>query len=154
MSKSTRPGRRKKASAAGKPSPHFPLPPHPTGRCGKKVRGTLHYFGTTGEDPKGEKAIEEWLRLKDCLLAGGPRPPETGSRSVSSASGSPSPRIWRRFRLFRCLRLPNTARMCSTAEFAACCLAPSPLHLREGHYGEARPESLPSGRQSLPGCER
>ena len=55
-----------------KPHPDFPLTAHPSGRWCKKVRGIIHYFGPW-RNPQG--AIEEWLRIKDDLLAGRkPRP--------------------------------------------------------------------------------
>jgi integrase len=50
-----------------KPHPDFPLFPHATKRWAKKVRGELHFFGPW-RDPQG--ALEEWLRVKDDLLAG------------------------------------------------------------------------------------
>lgn len=53
-----------------KPRPDFPLYVHVTGRWAKKVRGKLHYFGSTADDPKGEKAILRWLDVKDELLTG------------------------------------------------------------------------------------
>ncbi len=53
-----------------KPRPDFPLTPHPSGRWCKKVRGKLHYFGPTRNDEEGQAALEEWLRVKDDLLAG------------------------------------------------------------------------------------
>jgi integrase len=53
-----------------KPHRDFPLFPHATGRWAKKVRGKLHYFGKTADDPKGEQAIRRWLDQKDNLLAG------------------------------------------------------------------------------------
>src|SRR4029079_17790817 len=49
-----------------KPHPDFPLFPHATKRWAKKVRGTFHFFGPW-RDPEG--ALEEWLRVKDYLLA-------------------------------------------------------------------------------------
>jgi hypothetical protein len=55
-----------------KPHPDFPLFPHATKRWAKKIRGTFHFFGPW-RDPQG--ALEEWLRVKDELLAGRkPRP--------------------------------------------------------------------------------
>lgn len=51
----------------------FPLWWHPSGRWCKKVRGKCHYFG---RDP--DAALEEWLRVKDFLLAGR-RPPPAGN---------------------------------------------------------------------------
>lgn len=66
----------KSAKAVEKPHPDFPLYPHSSGRWAKKVRGNREFFGSTLKDPKGEAAIEEWLRVKDFLLAGKPRPPK------------------------------------------------------------------------------
>jgi integrase len=53
-----------------KPRPDFPLFPHATGRWAKKVRGQLLYFGSTADDPKGQRALEKWSAEKDDLLAG------------------------------------------------------------------------------------
>lgn len=62
--------------AAGKrPADGFPLWRHPSGRWCKKVRGRAHYFGRIDRDPDGAAALNEWLRVKDDLLAGRrPRP--------------------------------------------------------------------------------
>lgn len=47
-------------------SSKFPLTLHkPTGQYRKRIRGKDFYFGT---DP--DKALAEWLRVKDDLLAG------------------------------------------------------------------------------------
>jgi len=55
-----------------KPTPDFPLFPHASGRWAKKVKARFHYFGPWS-DP--QTALEEWLRVKDDLLAGRvPRP--------------------------------------------------------------------------------
>ena len=56
------------------PSADFPLfvhdAKHPErARWAKKVCGKFAYFGKTATDPKGVKALEEWLRVKDDLLA-------------------------------------------------------------------------------------
>jgi hypothetical protein len=56
--------------AVRKPRPDFPLFPHATGRWTKKVRGNLSHFGTTADDPKGERALTQWLEQRDDLLAG------------------------------------------------------------------------------------
>jgi integrase len=67
--------------------PAFPLFPLPAAvypgkpdhrRWAKKVRGKLHYFGKIESDPKGEAALVEWLRVKDDLIAGKPRPSKDG----------------------------------------------------------------------------
>ncbi len=54
-----------------KPSRDFPLGIHQgTGYWQKKVRGKVFYFGKVSDDPKGVSALEEWLRVRDDLLAG------------------------------------------------------------------------------------
>jgi len=63
-------GRPCKQAKAKKPHPDFPLFPHATGRWAKKVKGQLRYFGKVADDPDGKAALEEWLRVKDDLLAG------------------------------------------------------------------------------------
>lgn len=50
----------------------FPLWLHPSGRWCRKIRQRLHYFGRDKE-----AARQEWLRVKDELLAGRERPPKT-----------------------------------------------------------------------------
>lgn len=57
----------KNAGKPAKPHPDFPLFPHATKRWAKKIRGEFHFFGPW-RDPQG--ALEEWLRVKDDLLAG------------------------------------------------------------------------------------
>lgn len=49
--------------------PDFPLFPH-DGRWTKKVLGKLKYFGKVATDPKGEAALQLWVKRKDALLAG------------------------------------------------------------------------------------
>ncbi|HOW71682.1 MAG TPA: hypothetical protein PKY77_13860 [Phycisphaerae bacterium] len=57
----------------------FPLWRHPSGRWCKKIRQRVHYFGSTAKDPTGQGALDEWLRVKDDLLAGRePRPVREG----------------------------------------------------------------------------
>ena len=54
-----------------KPSKDFPLGIHKaTGYWRKKVKGRVYYFGKVSSDPKGAKALKEWLEVKDDLLAG------------------------------------------------------------------------------------
>jgi integrase len=57
----------KQSTKIAKPSKDFPLTPHPSGRWCKKVLGVVRYFGKI-DDPQA--ALEEWLRVKDYLLAG------------------------------------------------------------------------------------
>lgn len=57
----------REAGKPAKPHPDFPLFPHATKRWAKKIRGEFHFFGPW-RDPQG--ALEEWLRVKDDLLAG------------------------------------------------------------------------------------
>jgi integrase len=56
----------------------FPLWLHPSGRWCRKIRGQFHYFGRDQQ-----AAIDEWLRVKDDLLAGRPRPPKGGGLTVA-----------------------------------------------------------------------
>jgi integrase len=58
----------------------FPLWVHgASGRWARKVRGVRRYFGYVQDDPDGAKALEEWLRVRDDLLAGRePRPKVEG----------------------------------------------------------------------------
>lgn len=80
MSKRTKSCRSGKAGN-GKPHPDFPLWRHTgSGQWCKKVRGRFHYFGRIADDPEGEGALHEWLRVKDDLLAGRePRPAGDGA---------------------------------------------------------------------------
>jgi integrase len=72
-------GRRKRA----KPHPDFPLFKHATGRWCKKVRRKFHYFGYIADDPSGQAALDEWLRVKDDLLAGRvPRPKDEKAPTI------------------------------------------------------------------------
>ena len=63
-------------SKAKNGKPRFPLFQHATGQWAKKVKGKLHYFGKDKD-----KALAEWVRVKDALLAGRPRPAETTADS-------------------------------------------------------------------------
>lgn len=68
MPNSTRP---KVSRNPRKPRPDFPLSVHKgSGYWCKKVRGRVHYFGKVSDDPKGAKALQQWLDEKDDLLAG------------------------------------------------------------------------------------
>src|SRR4051794_30791333 len=70
-------------------APDFPLFPHGDPgqparlRWCKKVRKKLEYFGKVETDPKGQRAIEEWIRVKDHLLAGRQRPAAGDALGVS-----------------------------------------------------------------------
>ena len=64
-----------------KPRADFPLYPHRdkkrgTARWAEKVRRTRYYFGNCEGDEDGQKALAEWLRTKDDLLAGRKRRPK------------------------------------------------------------------------------
>ncbi len=66
-------------SKAKREKPKHPLFQHATGQWAKKVNGKLHYFGKDKN-----KALDEWVRVKDALLAGRPRPQEnTASKSIT-----------------------------------------------------------------------
>lgn len=53
----------------------FPLFKHPRGWWCKKIAGKHRYFGKIDDDPEGVRALEEYTRTKDDLLAGRePRP--------------------------------------------------------------------------------
>lgn len=60
-----------------KPHPDYPLYAHACGKWAKKIRGTVHYFGTW-DDP--QKALTDYLAVKDDLLAG--RTPINGGLTV------------------------------------------------------------------------
>ena len=84
MSDSTTSGAGRKDEAPRKPRPDFPLAIHKgTGYWCKKVPGRVHYFGRVADDPKGTKALGDWLEQKDDLLAGRePRPKESDALVV------------------------------------------------------------------------
>jgi integrase len=64
--------RNRRGDKPRKPSPDYPLTAHPNGQWSKKIKGRVHYFGPWA-DPQA--ALQEWLRVKDDLLAGRkPRP--------------------------------------------------------------------------------
>ena len=56
-----------------KPRPDFPLTPRGDGGWCKRVHGKLHYFTGTADE-----ALDEWLRVKDDLLAGREARPKEG----------------------------------------------------------------------------
>ena len=72
--------------------PLFPLgdPGQPDRlRWCKKIRKKLEYFGELETDPKGQRALERWLRDQDYLFTGRPRPAGMlGSRSANCAKNS------------------------------------------------------------------
>jgi hypothetical protein len=65
------------ATRSAKPHPDFPLTPRGDGRWCKKVKGKLHYFTGTAQE-----AADEWLRVKDFILAGRTPPPK-GHQAVT-----------------------------------------------------------------------
>ena len=82
--------------------PQFPLFPHQSGRWAKKVRRQLKYFGKVEDDPKGKKALEQWNRVKDDLIAGRtPREAQEGLIVRRRADGGSS--LGQRFRASECL---------------------------------------------------
>ncbi|MCL4206589.1 MAG: hypothetical protein KJ000_29245 [Pirellulaceae bacterium] len=83
MKKSTR------TRPARKPKSDFPLTRHPRGQWCKKVGGKLHYFGRVQGDEDGQAALEEWLRVKDDLLAGRkPRPKDDTRVAIKSLANA------------------------------------------------------------------
>jgi hypothetical protein len=66
----------KRADLPTKPRKDFPLYVHRSDRWAKKVLGKTEFFGKATTDSDGKAALEEWLRVKDALLAGRPRPPK------------------------------------------------------------------------------
>lgn len=65
----------------GKEGRSFPLTPHRNQQWCKKVRGRVVFFGVLGDK---EAALAEWLRCKDDLLAGRPKPPRDGENDSST----------------------------------------------------------------------
>jgi integrase len=66
-SQPTPPAPNGKPTKPQKPTPDFPLTPHPSGRWCKKIRGRLHYFGPWS-DPDG--ALARYREQADALHAG------------------------------------------------------------------------------------
>ena len=64
---------RRKSGPLKKPSKDFPLSIHGSlGLWFKKVRGKFHYFGKVADDPKGQRALEQWLEVQLASPSGGP----------------------------------------------------------------------------------
>ncbi|TWU66902.1 Phage integrase family protein [Crateriforma conspicua] len=72
-------GRKAKPQKPAKPYDGFPLTAHASGKWCKKVRGRIHYFGEWS-DPDG--ALQEWLEVRDQLMAGGDRNQENAGADV------------------------------------------------------------------------
>ena len=60
-----------------KPTPDFPLTPHPSGKWCKKIKGRISYFGTW-DNPQA--ALEEYLTAKNDLEKGRPKPPPAANK--------------------------------------------------------------------------
>ncbi len=71
----------KAKSTRNRRSRKFPLSKHPRGLWCKRYRlaGTkiwkMVYFQRLADDPDGKASLDEWVRIKDALQAGKPRPP-------------------------------------------------------------------------------
>jgi integrase len=70
----------KAAKRKKKKAEKFPLWLHPLGYWAKKVRGKIHYFGKDQD-----KALAEWMRQKDDLLAG--REPKSKAQAEAEGTG-------------------------------------------------------------------
>ncbi len=91
-----------------KPSKDFPLTKHKSGKWCKKVRGKIWYFGRI-DDP--QSALDEWLHVKDDLLAGRKPRPKNGdgltvaglcnlfltAKQLLRDSNELSPRTWQEY---------------------------------------------------------
>ena len=90
----------------------FPLKVHPMGGgyWYKTVRGKFYYFGKVADDPRGDQALKEWIRVKDDLYAGRPPTPAGGGfrlrdllnkflndKRTLVESGELSPRTWEEY---------------------------------------------------------
>ena len=65
----------------GREGKTFALTPHRNGQWCKKVKGTVHFFGVLADR---KAAQDEWLRCKDDLLAGRPKPPKDDEDGFST----------------------------------------------------------------------
>lgn len=63
------------ASKPEKPSKDFPMYAHGSGQWAKRIRGTLHYFGSWRTDPTGENALDTFEREWPYLKKGQAPPP-------------------------------------------------------------------------------
>jgi len=66
-----------------KPHPDWPLTANGNGQWSKKIKGRVYYFGPWS-DPGA--ALDEWLRVKDDLLAGRNPAPKSGGFTVKDLS--------------------------------------------------------------------
>src|SRR5215471_85058 len=69
--------RKARSGKPAKPRADFPLFAHNNGLWAKKIRGTLHYFGSWTTDPRGGAALAKWLAENEYHRAGLPVPEST-----------------------------------------------------------------------------
>jgi hypothetical protein len=76
----------RQSTKIAKPSKDFPLTPHPSGRWCRRAKGIAHYVDRI---EKPQSALDEWLRVKDHLLAGHTLPvePKCGRSSHTTTAG-------------------------------------------------------------------
>ncbi|HTU19239.1 MAG TPA: tyrosine-type recombinase/integrase [Gemmataceae bacterium] len=111
-----------------KPYADFPLFAHATGQWAKKIRGTLHYFGTWS-DP--DAALENYLAKKEALEAGRtPRaesdPESLAVKDIANAflkakedardAGELSPRTWLDYRSIMVMMVDGLGKRRSVAD--------------------------------------